>query len=291
MVPYYVVVDVQNQATKVYGIDENGEYTIPVRTMICSTGMVGTPSDVGDWVTDGRRAQWAYFSLYGSHARYWTRINDSIAFHSVIYNQVDNMALNVKSYNKLGSRASHGCIRLLVSDAKWIYENIRAGTTIHITEDLPVDEELRYAVKQPRLNKELMWPATTPVPTMAPVYDPEALPPLPLRMLQRESKGEDVYWLQCRLKELGYYTGTVTGAYYRGTTSAVKAYQKDHDLYPDGKAGVKTLESIYADVLAKTPPTPTPDPEITASPVPTMTPEPTPATVYQTAEPTEEAAS
>ena len=284
MVPYYVVVDVQNQVTKVYGIDENGEYTIPVRNMICSTGMVSTPSDVGDWVTNGRRAQWAYFSLYGSHARYWTRINEDIAFHSVIYNEVDNMALSVKSYNKLGSRASHGCIRLLVSDAKWVYDNIRAGTTVHITEDLPVDEELRYAVKQPRLNKELMWPATTPVPTVAPAYDPQGLPPQPFRMLQRDSSGEDVYWLQCKLRDLGYYTGTVTGSYYRGTTNAVKAYQKDHGLYPDGKAGIKTLESIYADVLAASTPSPSPDPEATPSPAPTMTPEPTPCVVYVTGE-------
>ena len=284
MVPYYVVVDVQNQVTKVYGIDENGEYTIPVRNMICSTGMVSTPSDVGDWVTNGRRAQWAYFSLYGSHARYWTRINEDIAFHSVIYNEVDNMALSVKSYNKLGSRASHGCIRLLVSDAKWVYDNIRAGTTVHITEDLPVDEELRYAVKQPRLNKELMWPATTPVPTVAPAYDPQGLPPQPFRMLQRDSSGEDVYWLQCKLRDLGYYTGTVTGSYYRGTTNAVKAYQKDHGLYPDGKAGIKTLESIYADVLAASTPRPSPDPEATPSPAPTMTPEPTPCVVYVTGE-------
>ena len=284
MVPYYVVVDVQNQVTKVYGIDENGEYTIPVRSMICSTGMVSTPSDVGDWVTNGRRAQWAYFSLYGSHARYWTRINEDIAFHSVIYNEVDNMALSVKSYNKLGSRASHGCIRLLVSDAKWVYDHIRKGTTIHITEDLPVDEELRYAVKQPRLNKELMWPATTPVPTVAPAYDPQGLPPQPFRMLQRDSSGEDVYWLQCKLRDLGYYTGTVTGSYYRGTTNAVKAYQKDHGLYPDGKAGIKTLESIYADVLAASTPSPSPDPEATPSPAPTMTPEPTPCVVYVTGE-------
>ena len=282
MVPYYVVVDVQNQATKVYAIDEDGEYTIPVKTMICSTGMVGTPSDVGDWVTDGRRAQWAYFSLYGSHARYWTKINEDIAFHSVIYNEVDNMALSVKSYNRLGSRASHGCIRLLVSDAKWIYENIRGGTTVRIVEDLPVDEELRYAIKQPRLNRELMWPATTPVPTVAPQYDPDGLPPMPFRQLQRESHGEDVYWLQCKLADLGYYTGTITGSYYKGTTNAVKAYQKDHDLNPDGKAGIKTLESIYADVLLKNTPTPTPDPEVTPSPAPTMTPEPTPATVYVT---------
>jgi len=285
VVPYYVVVDVQNQVTTVYGLDEAGEYSNIVRQMVCSTGMVGTPIDVGDWVTNGRRAQWAYFSLYGSHARYWTRINEYIAFHSVIYNEVDYMALNKKSYNMLGSRASHGCIRLLVSDAEWIYDNIRAGTTVHITEDLPTDEELRMAVKAPPLNKDNMWPVTTPVPTMAPEYDGNAMPPQPFRKLQRKSTGEDVYWLQCKLKELGYYTGTVTGSYYGGTTKAVKAYQKDHGISADGVAGVRTLESIYADVLAANTPTPSPDPEQTPSPAPTMTPMPTPALLYQTPAP------
>ncbi len=283
--PYYVVVDVQNQATLVYGLDENGEYTTLVKQMVCSTGKVGTPSDVGDWVTDGRRAQWAFFSLYNSHGRYWTKINENIAFHSVVYTEVDNMALSVKSYNMLGSRASHGCIRLLVSDARWIYENIREGTTVHITEDLPADEELRYAIKAPALNRALMWPATTPVPTVAPVYDPNGLPPMPFRQMQRKSHGEDVYWLQCKLKDLGYYTGTITGSYYNGTVAAVKAYQRDHDLNPDGKAGIRTLESIYADVLAANTPTPSPDPDVTPSPVPTMTPEPIPAVVYVTNRP------
>ena len=37
-------------------------------------------------------------------------------------------------------------------------------------------------------------------------------PPETLRKLTEGSKGEDVYWLQMRLKELGFYNGTVTGA-------------------------------------------------------------------------------
>lgn len=73
--------------------------------MVCSTGMVGGPSGLGDFVLNGKKARWAYFSLYGSYAQYWTRINKYIAFHSVIYNAVDYNALNMKSYNLLGLRA------------------------------------------------------------------------------------------------------------------------------------------------------------------------------------------
>ncbi|WP_165541109.1 L,D-transpeptidase, partial [Bifidobacterium longum] len=34
--------------------------------------------------------------------------------------------------NKLGSPASHGCVRLTVPDVKWLYEQLPQGTTVHI---------------------------------------------------------------------------------------------------------------------------------------------------------------
>ena len=255
-VPYAITVDVKNQVTIVYGRDDKGEYTIPVKQMVCSTGTVSTPSTVGEFVLTGRNARWCYFPAYGSHAQYWTKINDYIAFHSVIYNAVDYSALNVKSYNRLGSRASHGCVRLLVSDAQWIYENIGEGVVVTVTEDLPSDEELRKAVAAPRLNGAKTGPVTTPEPTPVPKYTSDGMPPQPFRKLERGDEGEDVYWLQMKLMELGYYTGTVTGGYYGGTASAVKAYRKDHGLGSSNEASVRTLETLYADVLN----TPTPEP-------------------------------
>lgn len=253
-VPYYLVVDVTNQVTTVYGLDENNEYTSVERQMICSTGVKGWDSDPGDWITDGRRARWCYFSLWGGHAQYWTKINENIAFHSVTYSTPDTQALNVKSYNRLGRRASHGCIRLLVSDAKWIYENVRAGTTIHIDETLPEDEELTKSLLPPDLNRKTMLPETTPEPTPEPAYTSDGAPPQPFRTMRKGSKGEDVYWLQRKLQELGYYQGTVTGEYWSGTAAAVKAYQKDHGMKADGVAIQKTLEALYADALpAETP--------------------------------------
>ena len=131
-IPYAITIDVNNQVTTVYGLDENGDYTIPVRQMVCSTGMVSTPSTVGEWVLNGRRARWCYFPAYSSYAQYWTRINAYIAVHSVIYNQVDYNALSTKSYNLLGSRASHGCVRLQTGNAALFYSLVRevgAGTT------------------------------------------------------------------------------------------------------------------------------------------------------------------
>lgn len=287
-VPYAITVDVRNQVVIVYERDEKGEYTVPVRRMICSTGMKATPSDVGDWVIDGAKARWCYFGKWGSHAQYWTRINPYIAFHSVIYREVDYMALSVKSYNMLGSRASHGCIRLLVSDAKWIYDNIEKGVTVTITEDLPEDQELTKSLLPPALNRTYMRPVNTPQPTAEPNYSPTGTPPQPFRTLKKGKSGEDVYWLQSKLKDLGFYTGTVTGSFYNGTYKAVKAFQKANGINADGIAGERTLKAVYADVLktpapeepgileSSTTPQESPLPTWTLEPTLTLTPAPTP---------------
>ena len=74
-----------------------------------------------------------------------------------------------------------------------------------------------------------------------------------------------MFWLQMKLKELGYYTGTVTGSYYSGTKSAVKKFQKDAGLYQSGEADVATQEALYADILAANA-TPEPTPEATPKP-------------------------
>jgi len=270
-IPYALTVDVKNQAVIAYARDEQGQYTLPVRFMVCSTGMVSTPSEVGVFTLDGTKARWAFFSLYGSYAQFWTKITEDIAFHSVIYNEVDLQALNRKSYNMLGSRASHGCIRLLNHDAQWIYENIGEGTTVTITEDLPLDTELRVALKPRELSSRWKSAPTTPEPTASPEYRSDAQPP-EFRRMKKGSSGEDVYWLQMKLKELGYYKGLMaTGSYLKGTVNAVKAFQKDHDLSADGVAGEKTLNSIYADVLH--PETPVPSPAQSPAPVVSLAPD------------------
>ncbi|MBQ8537648.1 MAG: peptidoglycan-binding protein, partial [Clostridia bacterium] len=262
---YAITVDVANQVVKVYGLDENKEHTVLVRQMICSTGTKSNPSDVGDWVLNGRTARWCYFPKWGSHAQYWTRINSSIAFHSVIYNSVDTMDLSIKSYNALGKRASHGCIRLLVSDAKWIYDNVGEGTVVTIREDLPLDPELTKSLKPPALDRSRMLPKTTPAPTPTPVFTGKEIYSYS-RGVSEGSEGEDVYWLQTALKRLGYYNGSVTGGFYEGTEEAVKAFQQDKGLKVDGRVGDQTWKAVLAEVNPT--PTPVPTPQEIATPGP-----------------------
>ena len=267
-VPFAITVDVNNQVTTVYGRDENGDYTVVVRQMLCSTGTRKNPSDIGTFTLNGRTARWCYFPEWGSHAQYWTRINSSIAFHSVIYNTVNTMDLSVKSYKNLGKRASHGCIRLTVADAKWIYNNCGAGTVVTIRADMPADPELRAALKLPSLNTKNMLPYVTPQPTAEPDYRAGAMQPQPFRTLKVNSSGEDVYWMQRKLTDLGYYSGKCSGTFLAGTQNAVKSFQKANSLSATGTADVKTLNLLYAEELSATP-----TPEVAAD---DRTPEPLP---------------
>ena len=274
-VPFAITVDVTNQVTTVYGRDEHGEYTVPVRRMICSTGTKANPSDVGDWVLNGRHAKWCVFPKWGnSYARYWTRINASIAFHSVIYTAVSLDAMKTSSYKALGTRASHGCIRLTVEDAKWVYENIGAGTVVSIREDLPADPELRDALKLPNLKKGTSVPVETPVPTPEPDYDATQQPELGNRRLRKNSEGPEVFWVQTRLAELGFYTGYVGGKMLNGTVNAVKSFQKANGIYASGEVDQKTLDAMTA------------QPEPAETPVPESTPLPAEVVAVEIFEPT-----
>lgn len=58
------------------------------------------------------------------------------------------------------------------------------------------------------------------------------------------SRGDEVRRVQKKLKELGYYKGTVDGIYGTGTQKAVRAFQKNCGITADGIAGAKTLKYL-----------------------------------------------
>ncbi|MCL1964742.1 MAG: peptidoglycan-binding protein [Firmicutes bacterium] len=277
-VPYRVEVNVTTQVTSVYGLDEEGEYTNLVRHMLCSTGTASDPTPLKTYTLNGEKARWCYFPKWGTHAQYWTRMDASNAFHSVIYSEPDPMALKTGSYTGLGKRASHGCVRLMLEDAKWIYENCGKGTRVVVYEG-KADEELTKSLKIPPLDYSVMLPRPTAAPTAPPAYSAFAQPPMPFTTLERGVENVAVYWLQCRLTELGYYKGSITGGYYGGTAEAVKAFQRDNGLAADGKAGVLTQSKLYEALLATPEPVLTREPAITRAPVsmPGRTVSPTPA--------------
>lgn len=58
------------------------------------------------------------------------------------------------------------------------------------------------------------------------------------------SRGDEVIQIQTKLKNWGYYNGSVDGVYGSGTLAAVKSFQKKNGLTVDGIAGKKTLEAM-----------------------------------------------
>lgn len=88
--------------------------------------------------------------------------------------------------------------------------------------------------------------------------------------------------LQMRLRELGYYNGTVTGGYYGGTIKAVEAFQRDHGLTVDGAAGAKTQALLFSSSVdpaayeSASPAADIPAPVPTLAPAATPVPEKTP---------------
>lgn len=63
--------------------------------------------------------------------------------------------------------------------------------------------------------------------------------------LKDGSEGADVKKLQQKLKQLGYYSGSVDGKYGAGTASAVSAFQSANRLTVDGKAGPATQRLLF----------------------------------------------
>lgn len=100
---------------------------IPIRAMACSPGNA-TP--VGTFAIGG---QWRWNTLMGGvQGQYCSQISGNFLFHSVLYNSRDPRTLIPSSYNNLGNRVSHGCVRLRVIDAKWLFDNCPPGTKIVI---------------------------------------------------------------------------------------------------------------------------------------------------------------
>lgn len=155
--PYEIHVNKQMNCITVYAMDNNGAYSIPLKAMVCSTG-AATPTGV--YKTP---AKYIWKLLKGNvWGQYSTRISGSILFHSVPYSTNSKSALISKYYNKLGTTASAGCVRLTTADAKWIYDNCPLGTTVVIYNDgNPGPLGKPKAMKVPVSNK---WDPTDPDP-------------------------------------------------------------------------------------------------------------------------------
>ncbi|MBQ3408392.1 MAG: L,D-transpeptidase family protein [Clostridia bacterium] len=128
---YYIKVNYQANAVTIYQKDDDGYYTVPVKAMICSCG-TATPTS-GVYKTSAGY-EWGYLEG-GTYGRYSTRIKGGIMFHSVPYVEESEDTLEYWEYDKLGTTASLGCVRLCVRDCKWIFDNCEVGTPVEFYAD------------------------------------------------------------------------------------------------------------------------------------------------------------
>lgn len=130
---YLLKVSTKDQRVYAYAWSEKDKaYTKLARTMVCSTGLADSPTPKGTYKSVGPVVEWGYFPKYEVWAQYLYRIKGPYLFHSVLYDEADESTVKWGSVNKLGSPASHGCIRLSVEDARWIYRKCAAGTTVTV---------------------------------------------------------------------------------------------------------------------------------------------------------------
>ncbi len=146
---YYIIVDKQWQVVLVYKRLDDGtklgqpDLTQPVRYMLCSTGNpnkeYGHETTSGIWQIQVPKERFYQFVNLEA-AQYLTLIHSRTYFHSVLYDKAKDLSTLVQeSYDNLGSKASHACIRLTVPDARWIWYNIGYGTTCEIRDGDPLD--------------------------------------------------------------------------------------------------------------------------------------------------------
>ena len=154
---YYITVNRRTCQVMVYAKSETGRYDIPVKTFACSVGLPATPTPTGTYNT---LAQYRWHTLMGpSYGQYCTRIVGGVLFHSVAGNSMTVKNLNAANYNMLGQPASHGCVRLCVRDAKWIYDNCAVGTTVTIGDSLVAPFDKPATIKIPAWQT---WDPTDP---------------------------------------------------------------------------------------------------------------------------------
>ena len=88
----------------------------------CTTGKASTPTVLGEYQVGSR----GYSFGHGYTCYYWTQFYKDYLFHSVLY---DEDTFRIQD-GRLGQNLSHGCVRLDINNAKWIYNNIPSRTKV-----------------------------------------------------------------------------------------------------------------------------------------------------------------
>ena len=122
--PYLILVDTAEHKVGVFSGGGNGGWR-RIHFWDCANGAPATPTVKGSF-TVGIRGY--YFDSSNARCFYYTQFYGNYLFHSTLYYQYPTPSHPMDS--RLGMALSHGCVRLQLDNAKWIYDNIPWGTKV-----------------------------------------------------------------------------------------------------------------------------------------------------------------
>ena len=118
---YLILVNTTIHKVSIYQ-GERGNWT-EVKYWTCTNGAPRTPTVKGTFIVQNRGKSFGS----GYTCWYWTQFYGNYLFHSVLYNPGSMSSIQD---GRLGIAASHGCVRLDIANAKWIYDVIPWGTKV-----------------------------------------------------------------------------------------------------------------------------------------------------------------
>lgn len=93
-----------------------------IREWYCGDGAASTPTVEGTFKVQNRGY---YFDSGSARCYWWTQFYGNYLFHSVLYHKNGTLM-----DGRVGMALSHGCVRLEIQNAKWIYDTIPFGSTV-----------------------------------------------------------------------------------------------------------------------------------------------------------------
>lgn len=238
---YWVKVNYQANVATVYKRTD-GEWK-PVKAMLTSCGTNTPRSGSYNTITKYR-----WRELMGpSYGQYSTRITGSILFHSVWYYSNGNRKTQaVKEFNKLGTTASHGCVRLSTADSKWIYDNCAVGTKVTFYKSSnpgPLGKPAAY--KMPSSAGKMNWDPTD-VSSSNPYYQTKPVLTQKYKTISYGSKNDTTRELVTAKQQ--------NGKSLKSLTATVKKWSSSQDKYVSAKFNNKkegTYKITYKAVGSK----------------------------------------
>lgn len=118
--PWLILVDTANTRVAVFN-GQKGSWNLQ-KYFLCTDGAPWTPTVRGVFSVGVK----GYVFGHGYSCYYYTQFYGDYLFHSTLYRE----GTFIHKDNRLGMHLSAGCVRLDISNAKWIYDNIPSRSTV-----------------------------------------------------------------------------------------------------------------------------------------------------------------